>query len=139
MSYVLGERSLKRLEGVDERLVRVVKRAIQISTVDFTVIEGVRSLARQKQLYAQGRTAPGKVVTWTLKSKHIEGKAVDLGPVKNGALDWNDTAGFNAIAEAMFEAAGDLGLGLRWGKDWDRDGIVGEKGEADSPHFELIE
>lgn len=137
MTYKLGPRSLQRLEGVDERLVRVVKRAIEISSVDFTVIEGLRSKARQQQLYAQGRTTPGKVVTWTLKSKHIEGLAVDLGPVKSGGIDWNNTKGFDAIAKAMMEAAGELGVGLRWGKDWDRDGKPGEKGETDSPHFEL--
>lgn len=138
MTYVLGPRSLQRLEGVDERLVRVVKRAIQISAVDFTVIEGVRSLARQKQLYAQGRTTPGKIVTWTMKSKHIEGKAVDLGPVNGGKLDWSDTAGFEAIAKAMMEAAGELGIGLRWGANWDGDDKPHEKGEGDSPHFELL-
>lgn len=84
MGFVLGSRSLERLKGVDPRLVNVVKLAISLSEIDFSVLEGVRTLARQRELYAQGRTKPGKIVTWTMKSKHIEGKAVDLIPYPHG-------------------------------------------------------
>ena len=134
MGFKLGKTSLARLQGVDETLVNVVKRAIEISEVDFTVMEGVRTLGRQRELYAQGRTAPGKIVTWTMKSRHIEGKAVDLVPYP---LDWNDIDKFNKIKEAMFQAARELGVNLRWGADWDQDGHYREKGETDSPHFEI--
>jgi len=134
MTFALSKTSLARLEGVDPRLVAIVKRAIQISTVDFMVVEGVRTLARQKQLYAQGRTVPGKVVTWTLKSRHIDGEAVDLLPAP---YDWKDPKGFDAVNRAMMQAADELGVGLRWGADWDRDGKPREKGEGDSPHWEL--
>lgn len=134
MGFKLGKTSLARLQGVDETLVNVVKRAIEISEVDFTVMEGVRTLERQRELYAQGRTAPGKIVTWTMKSKHIEGKAVDLVPYP---LDWNDLEKFNKIKDAMFQAARELDVNLRWGADWDGDGNYREKGEYDSPHFEI--
>ena len=134
MGFKLGKTSLARLKGVDETLVNVVKRAIEISEVDFTVMEGVRTLERQRELYAQGRTAPGKIVTWTMKSKHIEGKAVDLVPYP---LDWNDLEKFNKIKDAMFQAARELDVNLRWGADWDGDGNYREKGEYDSPHFEI--
>ena len=134
MGFKLGKTSLARLQGVDETLVKVVKRAIEISEVDFTVLEGVRTLERQRELYAQGRTAPGKIVTWTMKSKHIEGKAVDLVPYP---LDWNDIEKFNKIKDAMFQAARELDVNLRWGADWDGDGNYREKGEYDSPHFEI--
>ena len=134
MGFKLGKTSLDRLQGVDETLVNVVKRAIEISEVDFTVMEGVRTLERQRELYAQGRTAPGKIVTWTMKSKHIEGKAVDLVPYP---LDWNDLEKFNKIKDAMFQAAKELDVNLRWGADWDGDGNYREKGEYDSPHFEI--
>lgn len=137
MAYVLGARSLARLEGVDPRLVRVVKRAIGLSKVDFTVVEGRRTLARQRELYAQGRTKPGPVVTWTLKSKHIDGLAVDLAPWVKGAVDWNTLKNFDLIAEAMFEAARLEGVKLRWGADWNRNGKPRERGETDSPHFEI--
>lgn len=134
MTFALSKTSLARLDGVDPRLVAIVKRAIQISTVDFMVVEGVRTLARQRELYAQGRTKPGKIVTWTLKSKHIDGLAVDLLPAP---YDWKDPKGFDAVNRAMMQAAGELGVGLRWGADWDRDGKPREKGEGDSPHWEI--
>lgn len=134
MGFVLGKTSLARLKGVDEQLVNIVKRAIEISEVDFTVLEGVRTLERQRELYAQGRTAPGKIVTWTMKSRHIEGKAVDLVPYP---LDWNDLDKFDKIKNAMFQAAREQDVNLRWGADWDGDGKYREKGEYDSPHFEL--
>ena len=134
MAFVLGKTSLARLKGVDEQLVNIVKRAIEISEVDFTVLEGVRTLERQRELYAQGRNAPGKIVTWTMKSRHIEGKAVDLVPYP---LDWNDLEKFNKIKDAMFQAAREQDVNLRWGADWDGDGNYREKGEYDSPHFEL--
>ena len=134
MGFKLGKTSLARLKGVDECLVKVVMRAIEISEVDFTVLEGLRSLERQRELYAQGRTAPGKIVTWMMNSRHVEGKAVDLVP---SPVDWNDLEKFNKIKDAMFQAAREIDVNLRWGADWDGDGKYREKGEYDSPHFEL--
>jgi len=136
--FVFGQRSLDRLKGVNPRLVAVVHRALELSAVDFTVVEGLRSRQRQAQLYAQGRTTAGKIVTWTLKSKHIDGLAVDLAPFADGKIDWTDLAKFDAIGAAMKKAAGELGVTIRWGADWDRDGKLREKGESDSPHFEIV-
>ena len=138
MGYQLGARSLARLEGVHPDLVRVVKRAAELSTQDFTVVEGLRTRARQAELWAQGRTKPGKIVTWTMKSKHIEGRAVDLAPWVNGAIDWNDLRKFDAIAKAMTAAARELGVAIRHGGNWDGDEKPREKGETDNPHFELV-
>ena len=137
--FKLSQRSLNRLVGVNENLVNVVKRAIEISEVDFMFIEGLRTKLRQEELYAQGRTKPGKVVTWTMKSKHIDGLAVDIAPCnKDGSINWNDLKMFDKMADAMFKAAKELNINIRWGRDWDMDGIRGEKGETDSPHFELV-
>lgn len=139
MTYALGPLSRARLNGVHPDLRRVVDRAIQITTQDFMVLEGVRTPERQRELYAQGRTKPGKVVTWTLKSNHFKqadgfGHAVDLVPYP---VDWNTASKFDAISFAMFAAAAEFGVPLRWGKDWNQNGKPGEKGESDSPHFEL--
>jgi peptidoglycan L-alanyl-D-glutamate endopeptidase CwlK len=134
---MLNETSKSRLRSVKPELQSVVELAAGRLPFDIIVVEGKRSAERQGQLYAQGRTAPGKIVTWTLNSKHITGDAVDLAPIEKGAILWADTAKFHAIAGAMFTAASELGFGIRWGKDWDQDGIFGEKGETDSPHFEL--
>lgn len=139
MAYKLSPRSLQRLEGVHPDLVRIVKRAIEITRQDFSVLEGVRTPERQAELYAQGRSKPGQIVTWTMTSNHFKqadgyGHAVDLVPYP---LDWSDLNAFDAIAMAMFDAADELGLKVRWGADWDQDGNIREKGESDSPHFEL--
>lgn len=142
MAYAFGKRSRDNLLGVHPDMVKVVNRALQICSQtggpDFSVIEGVRTEARQKQLYAQGRTTPGQIVTWTLKSNHFRNKvtgyghAVDLFPGS-----WNDVKLFEKMAQAMFQASKELGIPIRWGADWDRDGNFREKGETDSPHFEL--
>jgi peptidoglycan L-alanyl-D-glutamate endopeptidase CwlK len=141
MNYRLGPLSRARLDGVHPDLRRVVERAIEISTQDFMVLEGVRTPERQRELYAQGRTRPGKIVTWTLKSNHFKqadgfGHAVDLVPYP---VDWTTLSKFDAIQFAMFAAAAELGVKLRWGANWDGDGKPREKGEGDSPHFELAQ
>lgn len=142
MSFVFGQHSLKNLEGVHPKMVAVVKRALEICSAtggpDFAVIEGVRTPERQKELYAQGRTKPGNKVTWTLTSNHFRnarsgfGHAVDLFPGT-----WTDLKQFDKMAMAMFQAANELHTPIRWGADWDRDGNPRERGETDSPHFEL--
>lgn len=134
---VLDERSEKRLEGVNPTLVSIVRRAAKRLPFSLFVVEGLRTRERQAELYAQGRTKPGKKVTWTLHSKHLEGKAVDLAPLINGAIDWADLSKFDAIAKAMRDAAKEVGVAVRWGGDWDMDGQPRERGESDSPHFEL--
>lgn len=149
MTYAYGPQSLKRLEGVHPKMKEVVLGALDImnewdaagvATCDIMVLEGVRTPERQKELYAQGRTKPGQKVTWTLNSNHFinkktgYGHAVDLVPYP---VDWNDLKKFDLISRAMFASAAKLNTPIRWGADWDRDGNPRERGESDSPHFEL--
>jgi peptidoglycan L-alanyl-D-glutamate endopeptidase CwlK len=140
--FTFSERSLNNLKGVHPKLVAVVKRALEISPIDFTVLEGVRSQARQDELWEQGRTKPGPVVTWVQSSgtHGIQadgyGHAVDLAPYP---IDWNDYKRFDSLANIMFAAAKELGVTLRWGGNWDMDATIHESGESDSPHFELFE
>ena len=140
MTYALGPKSRERLTGVHPKLVAVVERAIALTAQDFMVLEGVRTPARQRELYAQGRTKPGQKVTWTLTSNHFVnaktgfGHAVDLVPFP---IDWSHSK-LDVVSKAMFAAAKELGVELRWGADWDRDGKPREKGESDSPHFEIV-
>jgi len=133
---MLNVRSEKNLTGVNEDLVKVVKKVAE--TYPILVIEGLRSQERQEDLYSQGRTKPGPIVTWTKTSKHTEGKAVDVVILKDGKIDWNDQSSFVELGKAMLQAASDLGVKLRWGYDWDGDKTLREKGENDGPHFELI-
>ncbi|KQM92241.1 endolysin [Sphingomonas sp. Leaf22] len=159
MAILLGQRSLARLAGVHPDLVRVVKRAAAMADArdDFTVLEGVRTKEQCYVNYGKGRTeaeckaakvpvnyaAPraGKV-TWLgnpLASKHYPrpdgySHAVDLAPFP---IDWNDLKRFDRVAALMLDAAKAEGVAIRWGADWDRDGKPRERGETDSPHFEL--
>lgn len=138
--FQFGARSKSNLDGVHPSLASVANLAITISEVDFLVLQSVRTQEEQDEKYAQGRTKPGPIIAWTRNSKHIKqadgySHAVDLAPYP---IDWNDTKKFDAIAKAMFEAAKRLGVSIKWGADWDRDGIPRERGETDSPHFELV-
>lgn len=134
----LTMRDEMRLNGLDGRLVSVVRRAAEQTQEPFMVLEGLRTHERQLALYRQGRETPGPVVTWTMESKHLHGLAVDLCPLlADGSIPWKDVAAFDRLATLMIGAGHQLGTAIRWGGDWDQDGKRREKGETDSPHFEL--
>lgn len=124
--YTLGPRSKMRLNGVHPDLVKVVERAIQITTVDFTVLEGVRDPLRQRTLVDSGASQ-------TMNGRHIPGadgyaKAVDLGAWVDDQIDWSWPL-YHKIAAAMKEAAKQVGVPIEWGGDW--------RTFKDGPHFQL--
>lgn len=119
--FKLGKRSIERLQGVHPDLVRVVERAIDLTPVDFTVLEGLRSPERQQTLVASGASQ-------TLNSRHITGHAVDLGAWVDNQVDWSWPL-YTKIANAMKAAAKELGVAIVWGGDW--------RTFKDGPHFEL--
>ncbi len=121
MAFVLSKRSLQRLEGVHPDLVKVVQRAIQLTPVDFTVLEGLRTLERQKQLVAAGASK-------TMNSRHLTGHAVDLGAYVAGEVRW-DWPLYHQIAAAVKRAAAEVGVPIEWGGDW--------RTFKDGPHFQL--
>jgi peptidoglycan L-alanyl-D-glutamate endopeptidase CwlK len=121
MASPLGPKSTDKLKGVHRDLVAVVKRAIEISEVDFIVTEGLRSTAKQTQLVKAGASK-------TMNSRHLTGHAIDLAPVVNGEVRW-DWPPFYKIAAAMKKAAEELNVAITWGGDW--------KSFRDGPHFEL--
>jgi peptidoglycan LD-endopeptidase CwlK len=115
-------RSLKNLNGIHPDLRRVMDRALQDSPLDFIVIEGLRTEARQRQLVAQGASK-------TMNSRHLTGHAVDLlpiGPNGKGAFDWPL---YDRLGPAVKEAAAKEGVQIVWGGDW--------TSFRDGPHFEL--
>lgn len=127
--YSLGRRSIENLKGVHPDLVEVVQRAIQITEQDFTVIEGLRSVERQRQLVKKKKSR-------TMNSRHLTGHAVDLAPFPfNGDFDEDgipnieDWDQYYPIEDAMKQAARELGVPVEWGGDW--------KTFKDGPHFEL--
>lgn len=121
MEFRLSQRSLNNLIGVHADLVRVVKRAITITTVDFGVLEGVRSQERQRELFRAGATK-------TTNSRHLTGHAVDLVAYVNGEIRW-DWPLYGEIAKAMKTAAALEGVSITWGGDW--------KFYPDGGHFQL--
>ncbi|MAD65985.1 MAG: endolysin [Porticoccaceae bacterium] len=149
MGYKLGKRSLSRLEGVNDDLVTVVKYAIGVTKQDFSVICGLRTIDEQKALVAKGASQ-------TMKSKHIDGNAVDLMAYCNGGR-WELNL-YDEIADAMKEGAAACNVKLRWGAAWTIDDIGVFEGTAenamnsyidtrrsqsrrpfiDAPHFELM-
>ena len=116
--YKLGQRSLDNLKGVHPDLVKVVKRAIEITEQDFTVIEGTRTVARQRELVRQGASK-------TMNSRHLTGHAVDIAP---WPISW-DWQRFYPIADAMKQAAKELDVEIEWGGDWES--------FKDGPHWQL--
>ena len=149
MTFKLSTKSQDRLKGVNSKLVKVVKRAKKEKKVDFGVICGLRTLAEQKALVEKGASQ-------TLKSKHIDGLAVDLMAYVGGRASWELNL-YDDIADAMKEAAKLENVGIRWGAAWHIDDIrtwngtmqdamnayidlrrgQGRRPFIDGPHFEL--
>ncbi len=146
MGFYLGERSKQRLEGVHPDLVSVVEKAIGITRVDFTALEGIRTNDRQIELVKSGASN-------TMNSRHLTGHAVDLGAYVGGTVSWDWPLYFD-IADAMKKAANQLGILVEWGGCWriinnipdlevavsdyvQRKVARGEKPLLDGPHFQL--
>lgn len=108
--FSLSKRSQSRLAGVHPDLVRVVRRAIEIAETDFTVLEGLRSMERQRSLVNLKRSQ-------TMKSRHLTGHAVDLAALVDGAVCW-ESAVYKNVAHAMKAAAKELNVPVEWGGDW---------------------
>jgi peptidoglycan L-alanyl-D-glutamate endopeptidase CwlK len=122
MTWIFTQRSEERLNDIHPELTKIVRLALSLSPLDFVVIEGRRSRARQRALMAIGASR-------TQRSRHITGHAVDLGPWINGAIPWDDWKAFEQVARAMKQAAWQLNIPLTWGGDW--------VNFRDGPHFEL--
>ncbi len=137
MSIVLGQRSLSRLEGVHPDLVRVVKKAADLSSLDFTVLEGLRTKERQKQLVDLGATK-------TMNSRHLTGHAVDLAPMVGGTVRW-DWPLYHQLAEIVRSASVSENVPIRWGGTWKLLSAINgpitakvlSRSFPDGPHFEL--
>lgn len=111
----------ERLDTINTRLADVVRLAATKVDFDVFVVEGIRTLERQKQLVAKGASR-------TLNSKHLKGRAVDLAPMVDGELRW-DWPLFYPLNKAMQDAANELHVSIIWGGDWRK--------FRDGPHWEL--
>ena len=121
MAFKFSERSRERLKGVHPDLVSVMELALTKTPVDFTVLEGLRTLDRQKQLVKSGASQ-------TMNSRHLTGHAVDIAPLLNGQVSW-DWPLYHRIAPVVKQAARELGVPIDWGGDWTT--------FKDGPHWQL--
>ena len=72
-------------------LVREMAAQLETEGIDIRVTQGLRAMAEQEAFYAQGRTAPGQIVTDAQPgySWHQFGLAVDIAPLTPQGPDWN--------------------------------------------------
>ena len=136
-TYEFSERSREALGTADVELQRLFNEVIM--HIDCSVIYGLRTLEQQKDLYAQGRTRPGRIVTnldgINKRSKHQDGLAVDVVPYP---IDWDNRERFVHFAGFVRGIAGTMNIKIRWGGDWDGDNDLHDQSWMDLPHFELI-
>ncbi len=120
-NFKFSQRSENNLKKVNPDLVKIVRRALQLSPVDFGITEGLRTVERQRQLVAAGKSQ-------TMNSRHISGHAVDVFayPTSAGSWEWKY---YEQIATAFKQAAKELNIPVEWGGDW--------KTLKDGPHFQL--
>jgi peptidoglycan LD-endopeptidase CwlK len=150
MTFKLSQRSLDKLQGVDEQLVATVKLAISLTKTDFGVICGLRTIEEQRALVAKGASK-------TMRSKHLEGKAVDLMAYVGSRGSWELNL-YDDLADAMKAAAKETDAVVRWGAAWHIPDIrqwngsmedamnayvdlrrsEGKRPFIDGPHFELV-
>jgi len=126
--YKLSTNSRNSLKDVHPDLIAVTLLALYAYTdIDFMIIEGARSIAKQKQLVSERKSQ-------TMRSYHLLQKdglshAVDLAPWVNGDIPWDNWSAFERISKAMKRAAKTLGVQIEWGGDWES--------FKDGPHYQL--
>jgi len=127
--FVLSEKSKANMCCVDERLIRIAHRAIQITKIDFGIPNtgGIRSEKAQNKLFKEGRS---KADGYEKRSKHQEGKALDFYAWVHGAASWEKEY-LAQVAAAFLQAANEFQIKIQWGGLW--------KSFEDMPHFELVD
>lgn len=121
MTQDYAARTKANLQGVHADLVKVIELALELTEVDFLVTEGLRTMKRQRELVAAG-------ASWTLKSRHLTGHAVDIVPLVSGQVCWK-TPAFTLPLEAIRKASEQLKIPVEFGADW--------KKTKDYPHIQL--
>lgn len=129
-----GSESQRKLETCDPQLQRLMTEVVK--HWDCTILEGHRPQERQDELYEQGRTKPGPIVTWVRSGKHNKKPALALDATPY-PIDWKNTARLAAFAGFVIGVAKMLGIKIRWGGDWNRNTDPSDEKSPDWPHFEL--
>ena len=132
--YKFGKSSEDRLSSVHHDLVRVCRRMLGYGILDATVVQGRRSQEDQDRAFKEGKS---KLKYPQSRHNSDPSEAVDIAPFVNGKVSWN-TQHCLVLAGLMLAAASELGVKVRWGGNWDRDGEpVTDQTFNDLVHFEL--
>lgn len=119
--FAFSQRSRRRMANIHPDLVAVMELAIARTSIDFTVLEGLRTVDRQRQLVANGASK-------TMNSRHLTGHAIDIAPLLDGEVSW-DWPLYYELEPIVKQAAKDLGVPIEWGGDW--------SSFKDGPHWQL--
>lgn len=120
-NFRFSQRSEGNLKGIHPDLVKIARRALELSVVDFGVIEGFRTMERQRQLVREGASQ-------TLKSRHLTGHAIDVAAFIGKDVSW-EWRYYEQISTAFNKASSELKIPIEWGGSW--------KTLKDGPHFQL--
>lgn len=140
MNHRFGQRSLKKLDTCHKDIQEISYRALLLSPYDFTIVHGWRDEDTQNMLVESGVSR----TPWPeSKHNHINtglpcSLAVDFAPWVNNGIPWRETHIFAVIAGCYFSAASYAGIDIRWGGDWDSDGLTSDQTLLDYGHVELI-
>jgi len=121
MGFKLTTEDERRLAGVHPDLAKIVWLAAERADRPFKVLEGKRTLARQRELVAKGASQ-------TMNSRHLTGHAVDIAPLDDGQVSWAWPL-YYPLAKTVKKAAADLRVPIEWGGDWRK--------FKDGPHWQL--
>jgi peptidoglycan L-alanyl-D-glutamate endopeptidase CwlK len=135
VAYSFSKNSLQRLETCTASLQKVCARALSYGVMDFTVLEGHRTVEQQQEYFRTGRSKIDGINKLG-KHNHYPSLAVDIAPFP---VDWDNKLAFHVLAGLMFAAASEEGVKLRWGGDWDGDFSAKDQSFHDLPHFEIAE
>lgn len=133
MTYKFGKTSLDRLGTCHIDLQRLALAAIETSPVDFAIACGHRCKEEQDAAYAHGYS---KVKWPNGKHNSTPSRAFDFVPFVNGRADWSAVDNFKTVAHHILMTADQMGVEVRWGGDWNMNGVEDEKW-YDRPHIEL--
>lgn len=131
--HKFSEASLRQLHTCHEDIQAALFVAIKICPMDFTILEGHRSLKRQRHLFRANKTQIDGV-NKIGKHNKCPSEAVDLAPYP---IDWEDLDRFRYLAGYILGCAQSRGIRMRWGGDWDNDGSFKDQRFHDLGHFEL--
>ena len=137
MTFKFGKGSEQKLATLKPELVKVARRALELSPIDFTIVQTARTVAQSQANINNGTS----FLKDPSKSKHITNQALDFAPLKDGKIDWNDREAFWAVKKAFEQAGKELGIKLRFGADWNNSGDYRDevqRGTYDGGHVELV-